>query len=287
MAYDQSQINQIFQSSIGRQGTDAEHKFFQPYVDAGTISPYQIGQYLQSTPEAMQSRLGQQQNQFGAILGQNNQQILGQAADAANASFAQNGRQFSSGQGNAVLQAGQQLASQQSPTLAAFYGQGQNALNNNFMSQGQDALSRAYNLSDSNTAYQRQQAFYNQQQNDYNNYLGGQQTRNMQGALFNAGVSLPGQLLGAAGQAKQNGGGATGFGALFSDVRLKKDIEPIGKAGPLTIYSFEYRDNMGIDLPKGRRAGFLAHEVEAVHPEAVSVDRGFKKVDYGYLQEIL
>ena len=53
-----------------------------------------------------------------------NQQILGQAADAAQSQFAQQGRQWSSGQGNSILQAGQQLAAQQSPSIADFYANG-------------------------------------------------------------------------------------------------------------------------------------------------------------------
>ncbi len=213
MAYNPAQLNQIFQSALGRTPTDAESQFLQPYLDSGVLSYQQAHQYLQGTPEAQQSRLGQQQNQFGSLLTGGNNQILGQAADAANASFAQNGRQFSSGQGNAVLQAGQQLAAGQSPLLAQNYMAGQQGLNAQYNGMGQDALSRAYNLTDSNTAYGRQQNMYFQQQNDFNNYLAGQQTRNMQAALFNSSVGLPGHALGAAGNAA--GGGSTigkGFG---------------------------------------------------------------------------
>ena len=221
--YDQSAVNRIFQQALGRNGTDAEHQFLNPYVTAGTIDPYQIGQYLQGTPEAMQSRLGQQQSQFGNILQQNNGQILSQAADAANASFAQNGRQFSSGQGNAVLQAGQQLAAQQSPLLAQNYMAGQQGLNSQYMGQGQDALSRAYNLTDSNTAYQRQQDFYSRQQNDFNNYLNSQNRQNRQSMIGGGIGSLIGGGIGAylapvgGGAAGAQAGGSIGgmFGKMF------------------------------------------------------------------------
>lgn len=184
MAFDQNQLNQIYQSTLGRAPTQQESSFLQPYIDSGVLSYQQAGQYLQGSPEAQQSRLGQQQNQYQGLLTQNNSQILGQAADAANASFAQNGRQFSSGQGNAVLQAGQQLASQQSPMIAQNYMNGQNSLNQNYASQGQGAISRAYNLTDSNTAYGRQQALYTQQSNDYQNLLRQKNTMGLQQGLI-------------------------------------------------------------------------------------------------------
>ena len=196
MAYDQNQINGIFSQVLGRNPTDAENQFLKSYVDQGFLQPYQIGQYLQSTPEAMSSRNNAQQNQYAGMLTQNNSQILGQAADAANASFAQNGRQFSSGQGNAVIQAGQQLAAQQSPMIAGNFQNNYNNLSSAYMNQGQDALSRAYNLTDSNTAYSRQLDMYQRQANDYQNLLRQQSTRGLQQGLIGLGGGL---IAGAAG----------------------------------------------------------------------------------------
>ena len=65
------------------------------------------------------------------------------------------------------------------------------------------------------------------------------------------------------------------FGSLFSDRRLKEDIKPIGKAdNGLTIYSYRYKGHNATHL------GFMADEVEKLHPEAVSECDGFKMVDY-------
>lgn len=198
--YDAGAVDQMFNQMLGRPATKAEHDFLTPYVNNGQISNYEIGQYLQGTPEAQQARLGQQQGQFQNLLTQNNQQILNQAANTANGQFAQNGRQWSSGQGNSILQAGQQLASQQSPMIAQNYMAGQSGLNDLYSNYGNNALNRTYNLADSQTAYNRAMQSYYNQQNDFNNYLGGQQTRNMQSGLFNAGISIPGQVIGAAGR---------------------------------------------------------------------------------------
>lgn len=215
MAFDQNQLNQIFQSTLGRAPTQQETSFLQPYIDQGTLSYAQAGQYLQSTPEAQQSRNSQQQNQYAGLLSQNNSQILSQAADAANASFAQNGRQFSSGQGNAVLQAGQQLAAQQSPLVAGNFQNNYANLDANYMGQGQNSLNRAYNLTDSNTDYGRQGAFYTRQSNDYQNLLRQQGTRGLQQGLMSlAGGGLGaglGGIFGGLGGAKIGGG----LGSLF------------------------------------------------------------------------
>lgn len=77
-------------------------------------------------------------------------------------------------------------------------------------------------------------------------------------------------------------------GAKASDISVKKNVKAIGKQGPLTVYEFDYRQDLGIDLPAERQVGFMAQEVETIFPEAVSVgSHGFKMVDYGYLGRVI
>lgn len=67
---------------------------------------------------------------------------------------------------------------------------------------------------------------------------------------------------------------------MTSDRALKENIRRIG-THPLGIglYLFDYKP--GIERGPGRHFGVMADEVEAVLPEAVSVDPlGFKTVDY-------
>lgn len=67
---------------------------------------------------------------------------------------------------------------------------------------------------------------------------------------------------------------------MFSDRRLKMDVEPIVRheRNGLMIYAFKYK----WDNPKaGARIGYMADEVEQMYPEAVFVSpEGFKVVDY-------
>lgn len=84
---------------------------------------------------------------------------------------------------------------------------------------------------------------------------------------------LFGSVLGAAGQ-------AGGFGALFSDRRLKTDIQRIGQTdGGLPLYSYRYIDGGPVQI------GVMADEAQAVFPDAVIEDAsGFLKVDYGRIR---
>lgn len=107
-------------------------------------------------------------------------------------------------------------------------------------------------------AYQANLDRYNAQQAGANNVMGG---------LFGLGSAA---LTGA--------GAAGGFGTLFSDERLKENIEQVGKlpGGP-NLYEYEMKG----DPSDTRQVGVLAQEVERTQPGAVVDDpSGFKKVNY-------
>ena len=85
--------------------------------------------------------------------------------------------------------------------------------------------------------------------------------------------SLAGSVFSAA-------GAAGGFGKLFSDRRLKTNVEIVGQLpSGLTVYEFDY-------IWGGeRQRGVMAQEVIHVLPDAVVVgDDGYMMVDYGKVQ---
>lgn len=104
-----------------------------------------------------------------------------------------------------------------------------------------------------NAAYQAQMARYQQQQASRNAMMGGL-----------------GSLLG------------TGAGIAFSDKRLKKDVERVGKIDDLPLYRYHYKWQSA-DEPK--HVGVMAHDVEAEKPEAVGSLFGMKYVDYSKITE--
>jgi hypothetical protein len=70
--------------------------------------------------------------------------------------------------------------------------------------------------------------------------------------------------------------------AMTSDARCKTDIVKIGvHSAGFGLYLFRYRPEFNTLPRRIRHFGVLAQEVEAVFPQAVSMDpNGFKRVNY-------
>lgn len=106
-------------------------------------------------------------------------------------------------------------------------------------------------------------------QGQYNAALGASNASNASSA------GTIGGLFGIGGSLLQGAGAAGGFGALFSDRRLKTNIQQVGTAdNGLPIYSYKYVWGGPVQL------GYMADEVEQVAPDAVGELEGFKTVDY-------
>jgi hypothetical protein len=74
---------------------------------------------------------------------------------------------------------------------------------------------------------------------------------------------------------QMGGGKAGGFGNLFSDIRLKKNIKKIStRPDGLNVYEFDYI------WGGGRQVGLMAQEVQGVYPDAVSESGGYLMVNY-------
>ena len=64
--------------------------------------------------------------------------------------------------------------------------------------------------------------------------------------------------------------------SLFSDERLKENVEPVGELNDgQTIYRYNYKGDPRTQI------GLIAQEVEQSHPEAVGESEGYRTVDYG------
>lgn len=107
----------------------------------------------------------------------------------------------------------------------------------------------------------------------YGNYL--DRLKDMSSTGLQAAGVLTGAGQQSSGKSKDYGGGI--LNSLFSDRRLKQDIRRIGFANNgLPIYAFTYKND-----PDRTHIGFMADEVEQIHPEAISEFMGAKLVDYG------
>ena len=72
--------------------------------------------------------------------------------------------------------------------------------------------------------------------------------------------------------------------AAASDSRLKENVRQIGRhSNGLSIYSWSWTEEAKAMVGNQRPIGFMADEVRAVRPDAVSVINGYDHVDYGSL----
>ena len=80
-------------------------------------------------------------------------------------------------------------------------------------------------------------------------------------------------------------GGSLGAAAIISDIRTKEHIKEIGMLhNGLPVYEYEYKPEWKAEAGHGKFIGVMAHEVEAVMPEAVITrPDGYKMVNYGVL----
>ena len=86
-------------------------------------------------------------------------------------------------------------------------------------------------------------------------------------------LNMPAQFLGM--QYGAGGKAGMGFGNMFSDRRLKKNIKQIStRPDGLNVYEFDYI------WGGGRQVGFMAQEVQTIYPGAVSESGGYLMVDY-------
>ena len=99
-----------------------------------------------------------------------------------------------------------------------------------------------------------------------------------QGQAFANVLNLPAQFLGAQYGATAGKAGTAmtpGLRNIFSDIRLKKNIQRIGtRSDGLGVYEFEYT------WGGGRQIGLMAQEVLGIYPDAVGQSGGYLTVDY-------
>lgn len=198
-----------------------------------------------------------------------------------------------------------QAQARQQFEASPFYTAGENAfgIEKDAVDSGLSSQGLLYSQSRQNAVADARQRNYANAFQSYLNTTSGLAGMGLQGAAGQAGLyGQQGQnaltagqamantrqgFLGTLGQLSQIG---SNFGSAytgFSDRRLKSEIEEIGKEGPLTKYRWKWNDEarkLGLEGPS---SGYMADEVEAVMPDAVSVKYGFKVIDYGMVEERL
>lgn len=226
--YTQS-INQVYQSTLGRDATPDEISYFAKHLATGE-TPYELQQVLKNSPEYQQAQATLQENKYkteaAAAREQLNTDLLRQQQEAFAkatpdiiASFQRAGRLGSSGLDAALAKAQRDLESQRQAQIAnlayqdAVRGSGYNRedfLNSQksafdqYIRNSQPSYNTALDLAklsyttplNAGTDYlnrYREKADYAQQQSDYNRYLSEQRKAQRESDLY----GLFGNILGA------------------------------------------------------------------------------------------
>lgn len=71
---------------------------------------------------------------------------------------------------------------------------------------------------------------------------------------------------------------------MFSDKRLKKNLVKLACVDGINIYEFEYKQNMGWKLPKGKQIGVIAQEIPSEYTELMGE---YYAVNYSKLPELV
>lgn len=225
---------------------------------------------FQRDEEALRTRLINQGIGQGSQAYQREMESFNQARNDARTQAILSGQQYGSRELADALQRRnqgiQEYTTQRNAPLNEYIGltSGVQVQNPQFSSQGYQGAQPVDYAGLVNNQYQANLGAYNSKIASNNA---------TQGALLGLGGQLGGSFLGSK-------AGSAAIAGLFSDKRLKKNIEPIGIVGRHVLYKFEYNQDW---LPKGKFIGVLAQDVEKYMPEAISEVDGYMAVNYDML----
>jgi len=251
--------NDISAEDIATQQANAEKAYFD-----------RLNPQFSQDEEALRTRLINQGIGQGSQAYQREMDAFNQMKNDARSQAVLAGQQYGSTAQQQALQRRnqgiQEYTTQRNAPLNEYIGltSGVQVQNPQFSSQGYQGAQPVDYAGLVNNQYQAQLG-------QYNSKVAG--NNSTQGALLGLGGQLGGSFLGSK-------AGSAAVASMFSDKRLKQNIEPVGIVGPHALYKFEYNQDW---LPKGQFIGVLAQDVEEYMPEAVSEINGFKAVNYDML----
>lgn len=273
----QAQQMQLASDRYKEYGIPAENKYYQMAQQYSEPAEYERQAALAKgdMQTAQQGQQAQAIRQMGAMgINPASPAFASAMADAsvrnaaAEASAMNRARQGAKQLGMALTSDAANFASGKGASNIAMFGQG-----------AQGASSGAFGVANQNLATGMQagsgvQQGYGQALQGYGNIMGnytslGNTAMQASAAQQAAGMSALGSIAGV----------GTAF-ALKSDMRLKENIEPVGKLpSGIGVYKFDYIDGAKDQI------GVMAQEVLPIIPEAVLVgDDGYYMVDYGKLR---
>jgi hypothetical protein len=253
-------------SGIGNQFSIEDAATQQANAEAAYMA--RLNPQFSQDEEAMRTRLINQGIGQGSQAYQREMDSFNQMKNDARSQAVLAGQQYGSNAQQQALQRRNQGISeydaQRNAPLNEYIGltSGVQVQNPQFSSQGYQGAQGTDVAGLINQNYQNQMSQYNAQQSGSNNLMS---------SLFSLGGSVAGGFAGSE-------AGSAAIAGLFSDERLKDNIELVGKEKGHNIYEFNYRDG------SGRFRGVMAQDVIKTNPDAVmTMPNGYMAVNYDKL----
>lgn len=215
---------------------------------------------FQRQEEAMRTRLINQGIGQGSQAYQREMETFNQAQNDARMQAILGGQQYGSNEQNMALQRrGQEINEydrQRNAPLNEYIGltSGTQIQNPTFSAGGNQGI-QSFDIA---------RAMRNQYSNE-------QESANNKNSAMSSLFGMGGQMIGG----PVGGFVGSAVGSLFSDARLKENIEHIGEENGYPIYKFNY-----INIPEKTYIGVMAQDVISINPQAVSESEGFMNVNY-------
>ena len=220
MPISQPEIDQYFQQHLGRAATPPEIEYLNRIGKEGNLGAFELGQIIQSLPEAQQRQIQTSGSQIEGALAGGDQRFLQRAGDTLQSQFYQQGRPASSGYTAAYFNAARDLGIQRQNILGQYYAGAYGQQPNQAYAQGQQTTQQG--LQEKNTLRQRgwDIADYNRQQADFQNFYNQQRKNSLKSSLWGRAVDVvtpsmsQGQFFGGGWGQGQGGGGGGGGGMV-------------------------------------------------------------------------
>lgn len=207
-------VNQIFQSTLGRDATQQEKDHFGSVMAKGDIDQYSLGQWLQQLPESVQKQDKTFREGLSSDLQKQDAQYYNeQVLPGIQSTYAKQGRSFdSSSYAQALAQAAQgqnrQRESFLSNLTASQYGGSQANARADYLNN----IARGYQSQDYLRTRGNELSDFASQQQAYNSYLARYGKRKPD-ALDYTNLALNGVRTAVSAYSASSGGGGGGYGA--------------------------------------------------------------------------
>lgn len=194
MAINQNQLSAYFNQYLGRDITPPELEYLNRIGKEGGLGDFELGQIIQSLPEAQTRQVQQTGPQIEQALAGGDQRFLERAGDQLTQQFYKQGRPVSSGYTAAYFNAARDLGIQRQHILGQYYAGSLGQQPERAFSVGQETQARGFGERETLRRRDWDIHDYESQKNFMMDAYNMQNRKNYQNALWGAGANVAGGI---------------------------------------------------------------------------------------------